>query len=81
MDNYGKIIRNISKGDIVLSDVSQGMVHDARENLSQVSCMQYQCFDCLHIPYPDESFDVVIANHVLFYLKDLSKALSEIQRV
>ena len=69
------------KGHIVLSDVSQGMVHDARENLSQVSCMQYQCFDCLHIPYPDESFDVVIANHVLFYLKDLSKALSEIQRV
>lgn len=69
------------KGHIVLSDVSQGMVHDARENLSQVSCMQYQCFDCLHIPYPDEYFDVVIANHVLFYLKDLSKALSEIQRV
>lgn len=69
------------KGHIVLSDVSQGMVHDAKENLSQVSCMQYQCFDCLHIPYPDESFDVVIANHVLFYLKDLSKALSEIQRV
>lgn len=69
------------KGHIVLSDVSQGMVHDAKENLNDMSCMLYQCFDCLHIPYPDESFDVVIANHVLFYLKDLSKALSEIQRV
>ena len=69
------------KGHIVLSDVSQGMVHDAKENLNDMSCMQYQCFDCLHIPYPDESFDMIIANHVLFYLKDLSKALSEIQRV
>ena len=38
-------------------------------------------FDCARIPHEDRSFDLVIANHVLFYCEDISAVCSEIQRV
>lgn len=37
--------------------------------------------DMLAIPYPDESFDLVIANHVLEHVADDIKALREIRRI
>lgn len=66
---------------LVLSDISQGMLEDAKDNLHKQKNIQYQCFDCHHIPYDDETFDVVIANHVLFYLHDIHQALKEIRRI
>lgn len=66
---------------LVLSDISQGMLNDAKDNLCRRNNIQFQCFDCHHIPYDDGTFDVVIANHVLFYLHDLQLALKEITRV
>ncbi|MGO5291414.1 MerR family transcriptional regulator [Porcincola sp. LCP21S3_C12] len=41
----------------------------------------FQVFDCANIPYPDNTFDLVIANHVLFYADDLPKTLQELARV
>lgn len=73
--------RNHIQGHIILSDISQGMINDAKKNLKDINNIDYQCFDCLQIPCPDESFDIVIANHVFFYLKDLDKALKEVKRV
>jgi SAM-dependent methyltransferase len=37
--------------------------------------------DCIAIPFKDHYFDVVIANHVLFYVSDLNLGLKEIRRV
>lgn len=37
--------------------------------------------DCQRLSYKDNSFDAVIANHVLFYVKDIPQALREIRRV
>lgn len=68
------------QGKIYLSDISQGMVEDAKENLNGLN-IEYLCFDCQNIPFDDESVDVVIANHVLFYLKDINQALKEINRI
>lgn len=67
--------------NIVLSDISQGMLDDAKNNLYDIPYMTYHCFDCHHIPYPDHSFDIIIANHVLFYLHDIDRTLREIRRV
>lgn len=67
--------------DLILSDISQGMLDDAKINLKDQKHIEYCCFDCHHIPFEDHSFDKVIANHVLFYLHDIPKALQEIQRV
>lgn len=70
------------KVKIVLSDRSEGMVKDAEGLLgSGGGIFEYETFACEKIPKEDASFDIVIANHVLFYLKDRKKALHEIRRV
>lgn len=70
-----------SSSQITISDISQGMVNDARENLKDINNISYNCFDCHHIPYDDKSFDLVIANHLMFYLKDIPTMLKEVKRV
>lgn len=67
--------------DLTLSDISSGMLLDAKKNLKDYHNIKYQVIDCNQIPYEDESFDVIIANHVLFYVNDIRKALKEIKRV
>lgn len=65
--------------EIFLSDISEGMVHEVRKKLGK----DYNCIvaDCQAIPFKDGYFDAVIANHVLFYIQNLDKGLSEIYRV
>ena len=41
----------------------------------------FKLADPSNIPFENETFDVVIANHILFYMKDLDKVLYEINRV
>lgn len=68
--------------EIILSDISEGMLRDARRNIGQEDPrFSFEVFDCAHIPYPDASFDLVIANHVLFYCENLKQTLPEIRRV
>jgi DNA-binding transcriptional MerR regulator/ubiquinone/menaquinone biosynthesis C-methylase UbiE len=89
VENISRIPSNIS---ICLSDKSEGMLKDARRNIirayqTRVDALEsprnirYKAFDCAHIPYGKESFDLVIADHMLFYCKDLKQTLSEICRV
>lgn len=55
------------------------MIDEVRKSLgSDFNCL---VFDCEKIPFKDNYFDAVIANHVLFYVYDLEKALKEISRV
>lgn len=70
---------NLRNREIFLSDSSQGMVDEVRKTLgNDFNCM---VFDCEKIPFKDSYFDAVIANHVLFYVYDINKALEEIRRV
>ena len=67
---------------ILLSDISEGMLRDARRSLSQEDPrFSFQVFGCEKIPCADRSFDRVIANHVLFYCEDLPAVFSEVRRV
>ena len=67
---------------ICLSDLSEGMVRDAEEGLKKVpGDFSFEVFDCRQIPKPEESFDSVTANHLLFYLTNLDTALAQIHRV
>lgn len=67
---------------ITLSDSSDGMLRDARRAIgSNDPRFQFESFDCHQIPYEAESFDLVIANHVLFYCQDIDKVCQEIRRV
>ncbi len=74
-----QLYKNLS---ITLSDISEGMLRDARRNIGpECTVFHYHAFDCHQIPYPDESYDLVIANHVLFYCHDISSVCKEIARV
>lgn len=86
MENYERLPQSMR---IVLSDISEGMLRDTRREIERLeddnslkgSHFQYQAFDCHKIPFESESFDYVVANHVLFYCEDLSKVFREICRV
>ena len=68
--------------EIILSDISEGMIRVVRREQSlQVDRFSFAAFDCHAIPYEDASFDLVIANHVLFYCKDVDRVCSEVGRV
>ena len=67
---------------ITLSDISSGMLRDARRAIgSSDTRFAFRAFDCRKIPCKDESFDLVIANHVLFYCDDIPAVLKEVRRV
>jgi len=68
--------------NITLSDLSDGMVDAAWRNLVVTGrAFKFKQVDAQSIPYPDESFDIVIANFMLYHVPDRLLALREIQRV
>lgn len=68
--------------DVTLTEICEDMLSDAKINLSKNSDkFNFQIADPNNIPFENDSFDVVIANHILFYMKDLDLVLSEINRV
>ena len=67
---------------VTLSDLSSGMLRDARRAIGRKdSRFSFEVFNCAEIPHEDCSFDLVIANHVLFYCEDIPAVCNEIRRV
>ncbi|SRR6266496_4514100 len=67
---------------ITLSDLSPGMVDAAWRNLVVIRrTFKFEQIDAQSIPYPSESFDAVIANHMLYHVPDRANAIAEIRRV
>ncbi|NFG40645.1 methyltransferase domain-containing protein [Clostridium botulinum] len=68
--------------EIIVSDFSTNMLKCAKNNLKNLEYkFNYKKINAEDIPYDDESFDVVIAEHMLYFVTDIEKALSEIKRV
>lgn len=65
---------------VTLTDSSAGMLEAARENTAHLAA-DYAVVDVQQIPYEDASFDVVIANMMLYHVPDIARALREIRRV
>lgn len=77
--NIEKIPENIS---VTLTDISYGMIKDATRNIGEDDKrFTYEIMDAHRLYKLDDSFDVVIANHVLFYCDDLDMVCREIKRV
>ena len=67
---------------ITLSDASQGMVQEAEQSLLDTGLdFTFRKVDAHSIPYEKDSFDAVVANHMLYHVPDLATALSETRRV
>jgi SAM-dependent methyltransferase len=67
---------------LVLTDFSQGMLSEVGARLAVAPFTA--CFalsDAQAIPFPGDHFDVVIANHMLYHIPSLPRALAEIRRV
>lgn len=96
VDNIDSVMSQNIKTHITVSDISDGMVNDARRNITEAyekcvknyenmvssnNIFEYDVADCQNMSYNDSSYDCVIANHVLFYCEDIDKACKEIVRV
>jgi ubiquinone/menaquinone biosynthesis C-methylase UbiE len=66
---------------ITLSDFSEGMLRATENQLKESNRFEFANFDAQAMPYPDASFDAIIANHMLYHLPDRKKGLTEIRRV
>lgn len=114
VDNKNNV-RELSGLQVFLSDISDGMVNDARRNIEaeyadenvmedtlqgmqntrdirhiqdstahktgQPVSFKFNTFDCADIPYRNNYFDMVFANHVLFYCDNIESVLKEVKRV
>lgn len=58
-------------------DISVGMLHAARDRTSAALI----CGDAQRLPFQNESFDVVLAPHMLYHVADRRAAIQELRRV
>lgn len=66
---------------LTLTDFSAGMLEEAKRNLPDSPCVDYEVVNIQDIPYPDDNFDMVIANMMLYHVPDLDKGLAQVRRV
>jgi ubiquinone/menaquinone biosynthesis C-methylase UbiE len=64
---------------LTLADFSAGMVEASRRGLGGRAT--YVVADAQELPFPAASFDLVIANHMLYHVPDRPRAFTEISRV
>jgi ubiquinone/menaquinone biosynthesis C-methylase UbiE len=73
--------------EIILTDFSPGMLEKARGNLEELDSLgvkgqfEFRVVDAQELPFKNEWFDAVIANHMLYHVPDRPRALAEIHRV
>lgn len=77
-DHYDEMPEDVK---LVLSDLSASMVETSKELVGHEDGIDYKIIDVQNIPFPDETFDIVIANMMLYHVPDINKGLSEIKRV
>ena len=65
---------------LTLTDISEGMLQSARTALQGIS-FESQIADAQSLPFADASFDLVIANHMLYHVPDIALSIQEIRRV
>jgi ubiquinone/menaquinone biosynthesis C-methylase UbiE len=67
---------------LTLSDFSSGMLDSAKTNTSGLDFVhEYAVIDAQTLPYNNGTFDIVIANYMLYHVPNVDKALREISRV
>ncbi|HRY08527.1 MAG: class I SAM-dependent methyltransferase [Actinobacteria bacterium] len=82
----GFFLLNLKLGGVLddghVTDLSPGMVDVAKRNGTHLGFeLEGRVADAETLPYPDESFDLVIGHAVLHHIPDLEQALREVMRV
>ena len=78
----GLIAKHIvrSADHIEATDASQEMIEQAKQGVKSTK-LHFSVQDMFHLPYADQSFDVVIVSNALHIVPGPEKALAEIRRV
>lgn len=67
---------------VSVTDISAGMVSVAQDNARRLGFeIDGRVADAESIPYPDNSFDVVVGHAILHHIPDVERALREVLRV
>ncbi len=77
---FGPVKARIPQGRHFAGDFSFGMVKRQRENRF-AHASKLAVLDAQTLPFADDSFDVVLANHMLYFVPEIDRAIAEIQRV
>jgi ubiquinone/menaquinone biosynthesis C-methylase UbiE len=56
------------------------MLHEGKRTIGHNPRVSFQRIEAEHLPYKDGSFDVIIANHMLYHVPMISKAVREMKR-
>ena len=78
----GLIAKHIvrSADHIEATDASQEMIEQAKQGVKSTK-LYFSVQDMFHLPYADQSFDVVIVSNALHIVPEPERALAEIRRV
>ena len=78
----GLIAKHIvrSADHIEATDASQKMIEQAKQGVNSAK-LYFSVQDMFHLPYADQSFDVVIVSNALHIVPEPERALAEIRRV
>ena len=69
---------------LTLTDLSAGMVDEAvarTRDLGRFAAVEGRVADAQDVPFADDSFDVVVSNHMLYHLPDPARGVAELARV
>jgi SAM-dependent methyltransferase len=69
---------------LTLTDLSEGMLDASRRVVDPIDSLELvatKACDAQDLPFADDAFDVLVANHMLYHVPDLSRAVAEFARV
>lgn len=77
------IAARIPAGEVVMTDLAEGMLDVAREHASQkgITNVQTRVCDVSELPFPDASFDAVSCRFGFMFFPDMALAAKEMVRV
>jgi SAM-dependent methyltransferase len=79
-DYFEAVLKRIPSGRYFAADLSEGMLKKASSHpLAEQVTFFLQ--DAQALAFPDHTFDIILANHMLYHIPDLHHALDEIHRV
>lgn len=76
--------KTLPQQNIILADISQGMLDAAKIQLSPqntAGAFVFEIADIESLPYSDQTFDLVLAHMMLYHAKSPLDALKEVKRV
>ena len=79
-DSGARASRSAAARRMIATDYSDGMISEAKKGRYSRK-LRFEVADAMDLPYPDDSFDVVVIANALHIVPDPEKVLLEIDRV